>query len=126
LTCATKLTVSQNSNPNAVVRTIVRTFCHPVRLSACSYYSASVPTIQHHSSGIHERLSSYIDRLLVGVADRIAERVADRLATDYKAQLEAVEVLRDDEAVEDLRRASQEPDEDAQPYEDVRRELGLA
>jgi hypothetical protein len=71
-------------------------------------------------------MTRYLLRLLDATADRIADRVADRLATDYKAQMETLEVLKDDEAMEDLRRASQEPDEDAQPYEDVRRELGLA
>jgi hypothetical protein len=91
-----------------------------------SYYSASVPTKSRPSSAVGERLTGYLLRLLDATADRIADRVADRLATDYKAQLETLEVLKDDGAVEDLRRASQEPDEDAQPYEDVRRELGLA
>jgi hypothetical protein len=69
-------------------------------------------------------MSRYLDRLFSGVADRIADRVADRLSDEWR--LESFELLIDPDAMEDLRRAARESDEDARPYEEVRRELGLA
>jgi FtsZ-interacting cell division protein YlmF len=87
-----------------------------------------------------ERLFAAADRASERVKDGAANRVADRLADalsrrtavvvldpeqyeDYKATLETLE---DPEAMASLQRAATESDDDARPYEDVRRELGLA
>ena len=74
-------------------------------------------------------MSRYLDRLFSALGERLAERrtpgVADRLA-EVEMRLEALEILTDKDTMEDLVRAAREPDSEARPYEEVRRELGLA
>jgi hypothetical protein len=101
------------------------------------------PVVEHAV----ERLSGYIDRLFSSaervterVKDRLAERVADRLADavtrrssavvlteqEYREYIETMEVLEDEEAMLALREADKQPDDEARPYDEIRRELGLA
>jgi hypothetical protein len=75
---------------------------------------------------IADRMSRYIDRLFASVAERVADRVSDRLdhrISELEAHLATIEVAMDAEAMADLREA--EPDDEAVPYDVVRKELGL-
>jgi hypothetical protein len=79
-------------------------------------------------------LNRYLDNLLDRVADRLAPRIEDRvrdevvprIQAEYESWLATIDVMADVELVEDLRVADAQGDEDAQDYEEIRRELGLA
>jgi len=92
-------------------------------------------------------MSEYLDRLFgpatrvsEGFKNHVTERIYQRLADsltrrtgavvlseeEYREYRATMEVLEDPIAMEALRRADEEPDEDARPYEEIRRELGLA
>jgi hypothetical protein len=70
------------------------------------------------------RLNRYLDRLLDKTAERLAPRVADRLELD--ARIATLEVLTDEEALDDLRAASEDSEQDLRDYSEIRREAGLA
>lgn len=78
-------------------------------------------------------MSRYLDRLFETAADRVADRVSARLSVQlaeiesHVAGMEAtLEVLLDEGALDDLREAASAPDDQARPYREIRRELGLA
>lgn len=117
----------------------------PLRLTV--HYSAKGMAVQDKQNAVVAHLSHYLDQLFAaadraservkdGVANRVADRLADALtrrsavvvldAETYEDYRATVETLEDPEAMESLRRAEAESDEDARPYEDIRRELGLA
>jgi hypothetical protein len=57
--------------------------------------------------------------------ERVERDLAPRLAR-YDEWVATIEVMKDAELVADLKRADAESDEDARPYSEIRRELGLA
>jgi hypothetical protein len=59
-------------------------------------------------------MSAYLDKLLDRVGERVAERVVERLEA-------TLDVLSDRELLDDLKRADQQPDEEAVPLDAVRR-----
>lgn len=72
-----------------------------------------------HGNAVTERLSRYVDKLFEHLADRLAPHIAERLEA-------TLDVLTDPGALDDLRLAAEESDDEARPYEEIRRELGLA
>ena len=80
------------------------------------------------------RLNGYVDKLLDRLAERLVPRVeakieADikpRIAAEYESWLATIDVATDAALVGDLQEADSEADRDARPYEEIRRELGLA
>jgi hypothetical protein len=87
------------------------------------HYSANVLIKTTRESAVRARLTSYLARLFEPVVTPIIEREVAERFEDY---LETMEILADPEAMESLRRAEAQPDDEARPYEDIRRELGLA
>ncbi len=79
-------------------------------------YSESAVPVQNRDHLVLGRLSSYLDKLF----DRLGERVGDRVAERLEATWDA---MTDRELMDDLRRADKQPDEDALPYEEIRRTL---
>ena len=69
------------------------------------------------------RMTGYFCRLLDRATERVEARVENRLASRLDATLD---VLTDPKLMEDLRRADAQADEDARPYDEIRRDLGLA
>jgi hypothetical protein len=86
-------------------------------------YSAIVSIVKVRESAVRARLTHYLSRLFEPVVQPMIEREVAERFEDY---LETVEILADPEAMESLRRADAQPDDEARPYEDIRRELGLA
>jgi len=85
---------------------------------------------------IAPRLSGYLDKLFSGATERMKDRVADRVANrvtdkvvsriaDLDARIATLEILSDEEALDDLRAASEDSD-DLRDYDVIRREAGLA
>ena len=74
--------------------------------------------------------SAALERLrgkLVELFDRATERLELRIEHRVTQRLEATgDVLSDPELMEDLRDADTQSDEDARPYDEIRRDLGLA
>jgi hypothetical protein len=68
-------------------------------------------------------MTGYFCRLLDRATERVEARVENRLASRLDATLD---VLTDPKLMEDLRRADAQADEDARPYDEIRRDLGLA
>ena len=92
-------------------------------------YSADRMPIVDRQSELARRVSRYLERIFDPLADRVADKVVDRLSetlAEVEAHVATLEVLLDDEAMDDLRAADAASDEDARPYEEIRRELGLA
>lgn len=71
-------------------------------------------------------LEEAVERALVGAMRRGDPPLIILPEADYEAYRMTAEVLDDEQALEDLRLAEQEPNEQARPYEEIRRELGLA
>jgi hypothetical protein len=67
-----------------------------------------------------ERVRTYLVRLFDRV---VTERVEDRVGRRLEA---TVDVLTDPALIEDLRQADAQPDQEARPYDEIRRDLGLA
>jgi hypothetical protein len=65
---------------------------------------------------VREYLIRLFDRALT---DRVEDRVEKKLAATF-------EIVTDEKLMADLRRADQQADEDARPYDEIRRDLGLA
>ena len=65
---------------------------------------------------------------LVSIFDRyVVDRVETRVERRMSERLEAtVDVLLDPELMDDLRQADAQADEDARPYSEIRRDLGVA
>jgi hypothetical protein len=82
------------------------------------------------------RVNRYLERLFEPLAERVARRVEDRLVRSedrlgeliehLETLVAQLEILQDPATVEDLRADEVESDEDARPYDEIRRELGLA
>jgi hypothetical protein len=70
-----------------------------------------------------ERMRGYLLRLLDRATERIEGRVESRLTERLEATLD---VLTDEKLMSDLERADSQADEDARPYNEIRRDLGLA
>jgi hypothetical protein len=70
-----------------------------------------------------ERMRGYLLRLLDRATERLEGRVEDRVTERLDATLD---VLTDPKLMDDLRRADSQADEDARPYNEIRRDLGLA
>jgi PHD/YefM family antitoxin component YafN of YafNO toxin-antitoxin module len=83
---------------------------------------------------VMERLSDMLERLMSRAAEylvlamiRRGEHAAVVLSADeYETYTATAELLDDAEAMKELRLADLESDEEAVPYEVVRRELGIA
>ncbi len=79
-------------------------------------------------------MNRYVDSLLDRTAQKLAPRIADQvreqvipqIREEYESWLATIETMTDSELASDLRMADAEGDEDAQDYEEIRRELGLA
>jgi hypothetical protein len=86
-----------------------------------------MPTTRHDNVVV-ARARRYLDRLLDDLARKLAPRVADEIAPRFNREIESwvatLEVMSDPALMADLQRANKEPDEDAQPYEEVRRGRG--
>jgi hypothetical protein len=107
-----------------------------------TYIAYVAPPTKHglDAYNVVERLSGYLDRLFAGaeratermkdrMADRVAERVTDKVVAriaDLDARIATLEVLGDEEALDDLRAASEDSAEDLGDYDEIRREVGLA
>ena len=74
-------------------------------------------------SAVAERMRSYLLRLLDRATERLEGRVEHRLTERLEATLD---VLTDPKLMRDLEHADAQPDEDARPYDEIRRDLGLA
>jgi hypothetical protein len=70
-----------------------------------------------------ERMRAYLLRLLDSATERLEDRVEHRLTERLEATLD---VLSDPKLMSDLERADSQADEDARPYDEIRRDLGLA
>jgi hypothetical protein len=67
-----------------------------------------------------ERVRSYLLRIFDRVVtDRVEHRIEQRVSA-------TLDVLTDPGLMSDLREADAQPDEDARPYDEIRRDLGLA
>jgi hypothetical protein len=80
----------------------------------------------HLRHPVVDKLNRYVDKLFEMTADRLAPKVAERIAPRLEAQIAALEVLTDADALDDLRIGSAEDDEDLIDYDEIRREVGLA
>jgi hypothetical protein len=64
---------------------------------------------------------------LLELFDRATERLESRIEHRVTERLEATaDVLTDPALIEDLKQADAQADEDARPYDEIRRDLGLA
>jgi hypothetical protein len=82
------------------------------------YYCESMG-IRTSENPVVARVSRYLDRLFDRLGDRVGDRVADRLEA-------TVDVATDPMLLKDLHEADAQADEDARPYDEIRREVGLA
>jgi hypothetical protein len=87
-------------------------------LTRCWHYSAN-PMPSQKDQAVRERMSRYLDSLFSRFEERIEARVVERVEA-------TLDVLEDPELMADLRKADAQPDEDARPFEDIRRELDRA
>lgn len=93
-------------------------------LGPLSNYSARTVQTRAPHAAVVGRLNRYLDRLLDKTAERLAPRVADQL--DLDSRIATLEVLTDEEALDDLRAAQEDSQEDLKDYDEIRREVGLA
>lgn len=92
------------------------------------------PALQRRSrEDVIERLRAELWRIVNGtyvvrLFDRVVtERAASRAESRVERRLEAtLDVMTDPKLMDDLRRAEGQADEDARPYDEIRRDLGLA
>jgi hypothetical protein len=74
-------------------------------------------------AAVVERMRGYLLRLLDRATERLEGRVEHRLTERLEATLD---VLTDPKLMRDLEHADAQPDDDARPYNEIRRDLGLA
>jgi hypothetical protein len=79
-----------------------------------------------------ERVRALLDVWVSKTAGYLAVKAANRAdlrvvpEDEYQAILHTLDVLKDDQAMEDIRRAAAEPDDEAVDYDELRRQRGLA
>ncbi len=69
------------------------------------------------------RLSRYLHGLFSRVGDPVVEHLGERVWERVEATLD---VITDPAALDDLRLAAEESDDAGRPYEEIRRDVGLA
>lgn len=74
-------------------------------------------------SVVKERVTQALARLFEPLVKPMIDRAFEERFEDY---METMEILSDPETMEALSRADAQPDDEARPYEEIRRELGLA
>jgi hypothetical protein len=75
-----------------------------------------MPVRIRNTSAVREYLVRLFDR---AVTERVENRVEKKLEATF-------DIITDEKLMADLRRADQQADEDARPYDEIRRDLGRA
>jgi hypothetical protein len=83
-----------------------------------AYSAHQVPRTQEQNPVV-ARLSGYLDRLFSRVEERVEARIVERVEA-------TIDVMSDPALLADLRRADDQPDEEARPLDEVMRDLDRA